>query len=749
MLDEKEAPEKAERRLLELTATVIEEEHAWTVSLTFISVPSQVPLPDYMYAFCTPVFWDPSLRFIACTLLAFDMTNLGRITNSLTSLTNENTVALVNVSLDLSLLRCQPLEEYLPVGPALTRRRKEEAESGQIHRTACKLGFLFDDVIPDTPKLRRAFGKRVSEILSRPEVNPRGTDNDGPFRPFIGADCTSIWAAATSGDAAIGAFLLACMLVDAFDDAKTTTSIWCELIEDRKQQIQALLDAGKVVNPNTVVAARQDFTRSELATWDASARSWLRRADVSMSLQKTQFVLIAENVTIPYPRGGSTSETVAQTWTRAMEVLEKLLNNHPQQACDRAVILGISAWHLYPDLLVFQKDAKMVTLKDPLLPSSGILSLGLEYNGTPSDNFIRWSLALSHLRYYGDPVPVRSHERLQRVHISELWLVALGVILQDWNVPYGNIDIGMAWFAELGNKIRSSPQSHRPELSWLLHLATAAKEINGDKPDVARKLVKYGCRRGTKFLGGRETGSGMRTPFFGLCGPEVTSALDQENEVERGIEYLRQIARISQLGAHEAIISYSGEICGYPYVEWTTVSPVEPHLAKYDPETSDGDVVTKKHARWIHFEASTYDVDIMPQLVERLEAIEQRGEICEISTDPNNHICPVKRAKRAMDAKAHVSWNNPPELFRTRHPTKSPTFRRQGGKRVGFGDFRLWLANPPGINVDEDPAQSRLAGRDHTDLAQGLTWLRYKASGETLSEYLLAYLRVCQRATSS
>ena len=671
------------------------------------------------------------------------MTNVGKITGSLNSLTNENTVALVNVNLDLSLFRCQPLEEYLPVGPALTTRRKEEAESGQIHKTACKLGFLFDDVIPDTPKLRKAFGKRVSEILSRPEVNPRGTDDDGPFQPFIGADCTSIWAAATSGNAAIGVLLLACMLVDAFDNAKTTTSVWSELIEERKRQIQELMDSGKMVNPNTIIAAKQDFTRPELATWDASARSWLRRADVSMSFQKTQFVLIAENITIPYPGGGSTFEKVVQTWTRAMEVLEKLLNNHPQEACDRAVILGISSWHLYPDLLVFQKDAKKVSLNDPLIPSSGILSIGLEYKGKPSDNFIRWSLALSHLRYYGDPVPVRSHESLQRVHISDLWLVALGAIFRDWNISYGSIDTGMAWFAELGNKIRLSSQSHRPELSWLLQLTTAAEKIHGDGREVARKLVKYGCRRGTKFLGGRETDNGMGTPFFGLCNPAVISALNQEDEIDCGIEYLRQIASTIQLAPQEAVISYSSNILGYTYTEWATVSPIEPYLAKRRSESGPTNNVQKQHARWIHFDKSTIDVDIMPQLKERLEAIKRQGEVCEIRTDPDTLVEVVKRAKRTMEAPDHLYWNDPPGIFQGQPPNNIPVLRLQTGNRVGFGNLRLWLLKPPGGDVDERHAHSRLEGKELTNLDQGLHWLKSKASSETLSKYLLAYLRVC------
>jgi hypothetical protein len=120
------------------------------------------------------------------------MNPFGKLTTAIVSGMNENTVALVNVNFDLSLFRCEPLAEFLPVGLALTPSRKREGEFGDIHHTACILGFLFQDIIPDTPELRKAFGNRVSEILSRPDVNPRGTKEHGPFKDFIGAEGTGI-----------------------------------------------------------------------------------------------------------------------------------------------------------------------------------------------------------------------------------------------------------------------------------------------------------------------------------------------------------------------------------------------------------------------------------------------------------------------------------------------------------------------------------------------------------------------------
>ncbi|EHK42004.1 hypothetical protein TRIATDRAFT_185471, partial [Trichoderma atroviride IMI 206040] len=260
------------------------------------------------------------------------MASLGKIANSLVSVANENTVALVNLNVDFSVFRCHPSPEYLAVGSALTTKRKHEAENGAIHATACKLGFLFHQILPDTPKLLQAY---------------EGTEDDGPFRAFIGADCTSIWAAATSGPASICILLLACMLSNAWD-AKTATSIWAELIEQRKRNIWAQTESNKIVHPHSLAAAKQDISRAELANWDASVRSWQRRANTAMGLQHIQLKLIMDNIRIPYSTTGSTFEKVTTAWIRSMEVVERLLNNLPQEVSDRAILLAIHSWHIYP-----------------------------------------------------------------------------------------------------------------------------------------------------------------------------------------------------------------------------------------------------------------------------------------------------------------------------------------------------------------------------------------------------------------
>lgn len=70
-----------------------------------------------------------------------------------------------------------------------------------MHKTARRLGALFESELPPMEDLLRAYGTRVSEISAIPSVNPReGSDKDGIFASHIGADTTSIVRSAPDQD---------------------------------------------------------------------------------------------------------------------------------------------------------------------------------------------------------------------------------------------------------------------------------------------------------------------------------------------------------------------------------------------------------------------------------------------------------------------------------------------------------------------------------------------------------------------
>ncbi|GAP91955.1 hypothetical protein SAMD00023353_5700630 [Rosellinia necatrix] len=568
------------------------------------------------------------------------MANFGKLQGSFASVTNENTAALINVNLDFSLYRCDTKPEYLSIGPALTVRRRDDAENGEIHRTACALGFLFQEMLPDAPALVKAYGRRVSEILARPDINPRGSASDGPFRSFVGADGTSIWAAATSSDASIAIHLLACVLARAFD-RKTATSIWSEVVQERKKQVTRLVEDGKMVHPHTYVASKQAISRAELSNWDTSARAWLRRADESKAWEKHQFALIAENINLPYTSLGTTYSKVIATWIGSMKVLNNLLGNLPQQASDRAVLLAISSWHLHPNLLVFHRTATKVDFKDPLFPSSAVLSLGLECQDQKDGANIRWSLALSHLRHYGDPVAVRSNEDLARVSMPQFWLVALGSLFRTWGLQASEMLDAITWLSSLSDLISAEVNEGSAEISWIRSFCDTAKRyLSGDdkSQSIGLQLVKFGWRRALHLFGENH---GIHLPYFGLRNPHMSRALEEEDAISRGITYLRGL--VSQTGSdrRHILVSFTQPVQDELYYEWATAYT--------------GRSQGEHQHRWIHFSNhKPLSERNRNTLLSRCDAIRKTGETCEIILNRLN----TPHSKRELGSL--VIWRHPP-----------------------------------------------------------------------------------------
>ena len=100
------------------------------------------------------------------------MASIPNLSGSIVAAHIQNIASLVNTKLEVSLVRCTPLVEspveFSPIGPALSLHRRKEAEGWQQHKLACRLGFLFNDIVSKTPKLTKAFGTPVFDILRRP-----------------------------------------------------------------------------------------------------------------------------------------------------------------------------------------------------------------------------------------------------------------------------------------------------------------------------------------------------------------------------------------------------------------------------------------------------------------------------------------------------------------------------------------------------------------------------------------------------
>ncbi|KAK6854655.1 hypothetical protein PG995_009748 [Apiospora arundinis] len=251
------------------------------------------------------------------------MASFGKLNTSLIQGVNENTLALANLNFDFSLFKVQAPTEFQEIGPALAEKRRQNAEGGTSHQTARKLGALFESLVPSVPGVIAAYGRRVTQIMRKPDANPSGsTARHGPFADFVGADATGIWAAATSGQASISIHLLACMLARTFSDPAEAVSVWVELVDDRKKEIMAsnAHSTLSIADIAALNASSQQVTREELRLWDASARAWLQTANFAMRKEHVQLKLIINNLSIPVMAGASLYASVTKAWTQALVV---------------------------------------------------------------------------------------------------------------------------------------------------------------------------------------------------------------------------------------------------------------------------------------------------------------------------------------------------------------------------------------------------------------------------------------------
>ena len=99
------------------------------------------------------------------------MAAINKVAASLVSATNENTFGLANFNIDFSLIKVEAPVQYQGLRSALSRRRVENAEQGPQHRTARRLGALFEQILPPIKTLAEAYGRRASEIAGSAKLH--------------------------------------------------------------------------------------------------------------------------------------------------------------------------------------------------------------------------------------------------------------------------------------------------------------------------------------------------------------------------------------------------------------------------------------------------------------------------------------------------------------------------------------------------------------------------------------------------
>ena len=531
------------------------------------------------------------------------MASLGRAIASGVTNIAEITPTLVNLNFNFALHQVEAPVEFEGVGQALSHLRRAEAEEGRTHITARILGALFVSIAPKTPKLLSLYGLRASEISRSPTINPTRNQQYGFFSNRVGADATTIWASATSGPGAIAVHLLACMLARIWDSSEAT-SIWMEIVKHRSESILSGFEEGCMANFSDVAAAKNPLSRQQLAEWDASARAWLHAADRVKAYEQKQLMLILDNIGQHVNSVQGTFESVIKAWQDALTVFEALVNGVSQKAKSGEILLALSAWHLYPDLMIVEPFPKTVAQKDSLIQSCGILTVGL-HRVEEEQGGIRWSLPLVQLRHYGAPVTrKRTLNSTQRLTLDEFAQAFLGAFLHGWG-DRGTQTLDMIrWLQKVRRTfITLADQEHHSVLcdlfshqkdSWLGILFDAcetclqALDIGDESP---KQILRLGRRYAENFLG-----TPIKGPYFGLSekGRFVSCTRTEDDR----IQVLREAAAKLPGRPGQMFIRVRHEVVAAPPVyEYVTAKPIERLSSKRHNDGSHQRIFV--HQRWI------------------------------------------------------------------------------------------------------------------------------------------------------
>ena len=488
--------------------------------------------------------------------------------------------------------------------------------------------------------------------------------------------------------------LLACMIARLFERSQAV-SILVRLVEERKKEIHSKCDDGRAQSFASQMAAQQNIQRSDLESWDTSARAWLFSADEAKKVEQVQLRLIVDNIGLQVSSEVEFYANVLDSWSQAMTTLDKIISGEPHRVSKGSVLVGISAWHIFPDLNVVGAATTAIEFRDPLVAESGKITIGL-HSSNPDHNFgVQWSLALSHLRFYGDPVHVTQYSGFDgsRMTIDELRLVAFGSVLADWGKSGESIYAAADFFIHLGNLVPRHQPGTTQNVPWAQEYVT---NFDGEDPlslsgrwlrplvaaaeyllacsDVLREnafmFINYGRRRGRSFLGQQDE---IPAPLFGLSNPMFVFSFSNELYSEdcgreRAIVLLRELATQCDLHPNECVIRYSRGASNDYYVEdenfdIATARPLhsQPGLVPIKREINGKLRYRTAHRRWT--KAPSHMIE---------------EECCTISSD--SYFSGIR--------KSVLQWVRPPSIFRRTDEMKNVSNPSHSGARSEIEDPR-------------------------------------------------------------
>lgn len=131
--------------------------------------------------------------------------------------------------------------------------------------------------------------------------------------------------------------------------------------------------------------------------------------------------------------------------------MESLIKGAPHHISNGAILLALSAWHLYPNMF-FAGTNQYINQSDPLINPGGLMSIGLT-NKTEDGKGVFWSLPMTQARYYGEPITATRHAGVgeSQVQFEDFILVAIGSVLGSWQQSMLDVDDALELIKYISN----------------------------------------------------------------------------------------------------------------------------------------------------------------------------------------------------------------------------------------------------------------------------------------------------------
>jgi hypothetical protein len=232
-----------------------------------------------------------------------------------------------------------------------------------------------------------------------------------------------------------------------------------------------------------------------------------------------------------------------KAWTAALQAMDNLVKGIPQQVQEGAALLGISSWHLYPDMVVLGGKAIDVRQADNLFGGTAILTLGLQI--IRESRSVSWSLPLACLRYYGQPVTTYGSigPDNSRITMEQFGFVVLGCVFSKWQDFGKTLQIAATWLHDILELIHPTMRQKIPHkelnshwLNYLEHTALNLLDCTDMDMKFANQLLALGKRR-SDFI---YPPTISVQPLFGLS--DMSTLLRMMLSDETRVEFLRKFA---------------------------------------------------------------------------------------------------------------------------------------------------------------------------------------------------------------